>query len=82
MTEGQSKLFTNGVPEVAFLYPYTCYILVVRVGMNGNNSTNTLHFTKKPLNAKNVHIKCIIFFYISHTCRNYMYINVSVYMYK
>lgn len=42
MTEGQSKLFTNGVPEVAFLYPYTCYILVVRVVMNGNNEHPSL----------------------------------------
>lgn len=82
MTEGQCNQITNDAPKMSSLFPFTCYIIVFRVGIKGNNSTNTFPpYKQKPQGTKDVRIK-FMFFYIFHTYMNYRYINVSVYMYK
>lgn len=83
MTQGQCNQITNDAPKMSSLFPCTCYIIVFRVGIKGNNSTNTFPpYKQKPQGTKDVRIKCMFFFYIFHTYMNYRYINVSVYMYK
>lgn len=62
MTEGQSNQITNDAPKMSSLFPCTCYIIVFRVGIKGNNSTNTFPpYKQKPQGTKDVRIKFMFF---------------------
>lgn len=46
MTEGQCNQITNDAPKMSSLFPCTCYIIVFRVGIKGNNEQPSTLQTK------------------------------------